>query len=410
MAKAMEEPSEQTHPGAPAQEAEHPAGEPQEPGPPQKTEQPGTGEAAAQRSEHREQGAREPELPAEEPTPEQGRPESEGSLQESEQQEQPSKDQPAEVRQPAEEAKESAGEPKQGPGYLQQLPPAVAKRFGEQLLKEAPTLTDLVKGVLRTEDILSRLVNVGEEKPKAPPGAQKEAAEKPDEKPEDKKEHPAYFQQIAKQVIAGRGDQLAQLAPTITLAAQRLLMNLDKLSRTIIIPDPKTATPEQMAAFHEAMGLPRPGEDYEINMESAKGLGGVKEFAQSFKAFAKDAALRSSVAQRLFDRLAAIAMRGEEARVAAGQKARDTFDARLKVAVGNGSQDISLTKTFFREFLDQRISDEMVLKKLEGAGLCTDTGFAISMAGLQKILGDLEELRPRQGRQGHYSDEWKKSN
>lgn len=159
-----------------------------------------------------------------------------------------------------------------------------------------------------------------------------------------------------------------------------------KLSRAVIIPDMKTAKPEEVAAFKKSMGIPEKPEDYTFKVEKDDANG--SKLAEGVRLLAATKGLTKSQAEAAFDFVAGLVKTGQEGQAKAAEEAKATFPARLLEAVGKDEKKAEEVTNRMTAFLAKEIGDPELVKQIEASGLLYNPAFATRLAAVQAKLGD----------------------
>lgn len=190
-----------------------------------------------------------------------------------------------------------------------------------------------------------------------------------------------------------------------------------KLGRAIVIPDPKTATQEEIAAFKKTMGIPEGPDKYEIKADAYKDIEGIEGLVADFRTRAAAWGLTKTQAQNAFDLMAGLAKSGMAAQTQAKKEHQESFQARLLEAVGKDEKKAEEVSNRFKEFLVKRIGDPEIVQDLADSGLLYSAKFAVKIAELSQAFDDTPYIRgaedrkgqPAKGAMGDYSPEFRKA-
>jgi len=190
-----------------------------------------------------------------------------------------------------------------------------------------------------------------------------------------------------------------------------------KLGRAIVIPDPKTASPEEIAAFKKTMGIPEGPDKYDIKADAYKDIDGIEGLVADFRTRAAAWGLTKSQAQGVFDLMAGLAKAGLETQIKAKQEHKESFQARLLEAVGKDEKKAEEVTNRMKEFLVKRIGDPEIVQDLADSGLLYSAKFAVKIAELSRAFDDTPYIRgaedrkgqPAKGAMGDYSPEFRKA-
>jgi len=161
-----------------------------------------------------------------------------------------------------------------------------------------------------------------------------------------------------------------------------------KLSRAVIIPDPKTATPEDVAAFKKGMGIPEKPEDYAFDAAKYKGTPEVDKLSEATRALAVTAGFTKGQAGKVFEFVAGLVKTGTDAQAQAKAEAQKTFPARLLESVGKDQKKADEVTNRFTAFMTKHIGDEALVKEIAGSGLMFNPAFATKIAEISAKLDD----------------------
>jgi hypothetical protein len=183
-----------------------------------------------------------------------------------------------------------------------------------------------------------------------------------------------------------------------------------KLGRAIVIPDPKTATADDMAAFRKTMGIPDSGDGYELNTEPYKGIKGIDDLAKDFRTRALANGLTKTQAAKEFEYLANIAKFGADQQAKAMADHKASFAARLLDACGKDAKVAEEVTNRYKAFLAKQIGDPEILKDLDASGIMYSAKFAAKVAEISKAFDDAPWVdgkppatKPAHGEMGSYS-------
>jgi hypothetical protein len=197
-----------------------------------------------------------------------------------------------------------------------------------------------------------------------------------------------------------------------------------QLARAIIPPDPKTGTPEEIAAFRKKINVPDTADGYQIDASAFKDLEGVDEVVKTLKekAFAKS--LNQKQAQGYVEDMLGFGKAAKEARTAAEKDAREKFDDRLGASIDPEKKlpaeklkgEVEGTKNLLMAFFVKTLKDPELVKDAAARGIFHDVRWARAFAGLQTLLGDETFIRGRtqgngegvskRGAMGSYSEDF----
>lgn len=169
-----------------------------------------------------------------------------------------------------------------------------------------------------------------------------------------------------------------------------------KLARAIVIPDPKTATPEEMAETRKRLGVPEKPDAYQLNIEAYKDLEGVADVVAILRQEAYDMALNGKQAQAYIENQLKRGKASIEARTAAAAEARSKFDERLAAAVNpegkltaeQVSAEVQKTKNLTTAFFAKTLKNADLAKDAAARGILYDPAWTRTFAALQELLGD----------------------
>lgn len=161
-----------------------------------------------------------------------------------------------------------------------------------------------------------------------------------------------------------------------------------KLSRAIVIPDPKTATPEDMAAFKKTMGIPDSPDAYDLKTDAFKDMEGVDGLAKEFKLRAASWGLTKGQAAQAFEFLAGIGKSGLEAQAKAKGDHKASFGDRLLEAVGKDQKKADEVMNRVRAFMVKQIADPDLIKDFDASGLLYSPKLAVKLAEISAKLDD----------------------
>lgn len=189
-----------------------------------------------------------------------------------------------------------------------------------------------------------------------------------------------------------------------------------KLGRAIVIPDPKSATVEEISAFKKTMGIPESPDKYDLKADAYKDIEGIEDLAADFRLRAAAWGLTKAQAQNAFDLMAGLAKSGIEAQAKAKQEHKDSFQARLLEMVGKDEKKAEEVTNRMKEFLVKRIDDKEIVQDLADSGLLYSAKFAVKIAELSKAFDDAPYIRgaedrsapAQRGAMGDYSPEFRK--
>lgn len=185
-----------------------------------------------------------------------------------------------------------------------------------------------------------------------------------------------------------------------------------KQSRALIIPDPKTATPEEMAAFKKTMGIPEAPEGYGLNAKGYENIPGMKELAEDFQKRAMSMGLPKGQAAQAFNYFAEITKRGMEGQEQAKKAQADAFPAALLESVGKDQKKADEVTNRVKLFMAKRIGDPEIVKAFADSGLLYSPKVALKLAELSKAFDDAPYHDGGAGNEskkdgmGHYSKQF----
>ncbi|MBU1081622.1 MAG: hypothetical protein KKB59_14160 [Spirochaetes bacterium] len=187
-----------------------------------------------------------------------------------------------------------------------------------------------------------------------------------------------------------------------------------KLARAVVIPDPKTATPEDMAAFKRTMGIPEKPEDYTFNADAYKGAPNIDKLTEASRTLAVTAGLTKGQAGKVFDFVAGLVKTGTDAQTQAKAETQKTFPARLLETVGGDAKKAEEVTNRLTKFMATEIGDAELVKEIADSGLLFNPRFAAKIAVLSAKLDDSpyvdgkETTSPKGPGQfgGNYSDDF----
>lgn len=160
----------------------------------------------------------------------------------------------------------------------------------------------------------------------------------------------------------------------------------DRLSRAVIIPDPKTAKPEEVAAFKKTMGIPEKLEDYKFKVEKDDENG--TKLAEGVRLLAASKGLTKAQAEAVFDFIAGLVKTGQEGQAKAAADAKASFPSRLLEAAGKDEKKAEEITNRMTAFLAKEIADPELVKQIEASGLLYSPAFATKLAAVHAKLGD----------------------
>lgn len=190
-----------------------------------------------------------------------------------------------------------------------------------------------------------------------------------------------------------------------------------KLGRSIVVPDPKNATVEEISAFKRTMGIPESPEKYDLKLEPYKDIQGIDKLAEDFRLRASTWGLTKTQAQKIFEMIAGLAKNGIETQNRLRQEHHEGFPDRLLEAVGKDEKKAEEVTNRLKEFLVKRIGDKEIVQDMADSGLLYSAKFAVKIAELSKAFDDAPYIRgaedrsaqAQRGGMGDYSPEFRKA-
>lgn len=192
---------------------------------------------------------------------------------------------------------------------------------------------------------------------------------------------------------------------------EELLDARGRLTRSLVIPDPKTAKPEDMAAFRKTMGIPENGDGYELAMDAYKGIKGIDDLAKDFRTRALASGLTKTQAAAQFEYLANIAKFANDQQAAALKAQKDTFAQRILESVGGDEAKAKEVQTRYTAFMAKHFGDAELVKQMDASEMLYSSRFAAKIAALSALLDDEamvdgknpDEKPASKGAFGHYN-------
>jgi len=161
-----------------------------------------------------------------------------------------------------------------------------------------------------------------------------------------------------------------------------------KLARSIVIPDPKTATPEDVAAFKKGMGIPEKPEDYAFDAGKYKDVPDMDKLSEAARSLSVTAGFTKGQAAKVFDFVASLVKTGTDAQAQVKAEARKTFPDRLLEEVGKDPKKAEEVTNRMTAFMTKEIGDAALIQQIADSGLMFNPAFAIKIAGISTKLDD----------------------
>ena len=161
-----------------------------------------------------------------------------------------------------------------------------------------------------------------------------------------------------------------------------------KLSRSIVIPDPKTATPEERAAFNKTMGIADTPDAYDLKTDAYKDMKGIDDMAKDFRTRAAGWGLTKGQAGQVFDFVASLGKFGQDSQAKAKADYKASFQTRLLEAVGGNEDEAKEITTRLTAFMSKQIADPELVKAFDESGLLYSPKLAAKLAELSKAFDD----------------------
>lgn len=204
---------------------------------------------------------------------------------------------------------------------------------------------------------------------------------------------PAYYSQLSPELrdkIKARPDwkEFREKVPRLNHLAEAYLDSKDKLGRAVIIPDPKTATPEDVAAFKKGMGIPDKPEEYAFDAEKYKGVPDMDKLTDAARALSLTAGLTKGQASKVFDFVAGLVKTGTDSQATQKAETEKTFPARLLEAVGKDQKKAEEVTNRLIAFMTKEIGDAALVQEFRDNGLMFNPAFATKIAALSAKLDD----------------------
>jgi len=220
------------------------------------------------------------------------------------------------------------------------------------------------------------------------------------------------------------GEYVAQFAPeirdnpawaehgTITDLGKAYLSLKDAQSKAITLPT-ENATPEQVRAFYDKLGVPKAPTEYDVSTD------GLPEDAKALEQMFRDNALKAGLtkgqAKKQWELLSGVIKTGTEQHKTQQDALKQTFPARLASALDKDypvkaerDQAATEAQNLFKAFADRT----GLTKALEAGNLHLDPAVVLAIAKDEKTRQPGEFQRgsdgkaPQQGTMGHYSAEF----
>lgn len=167
-----------------------------------------------------------------------------------------------------------------------------------------------------------------------------------------------------------------------------LIETRGKLSRAIVIPDPKDKDQEKFKAeakaFHERMGIPETPDGYELKAD-AKILD--KNFLSGFRKDAFEMGLTKTQAQKSLAKYEALAKQGMENIKATRKTAEDNLAPALRKALNNDDAEVEKNINLAKKHL-VRYGDKRVLNQMADSTLMYNPEFILKAAEIERLLAD----------------------
>jgi hypothetical protein len=158
--------------------------------------------------------------------------------------------------------------------------------------------------------------------------------------------------------------------------------------RAIVIPDPKTAKPEEIAAFKKGMGIPEKPEDYAFDAEAFKGTPNVDKLSEAVRGLATTAGFTKGQASKAFEFVAGLMKAGNDAQAQAQAERESTFGARLLESMGGDQAKAEEVTNRLTAFMATEIGDKELVQAIADSGLLHNPAFARKIAALSTKLDD----------------------
>lgn len=161
-----------------------------------------------------------------------------------------------------------------------------------------------------------------------------------------------------------------------------------KLSRAVIIPDPKTATADDVAAFKKRMGIPDKPEEYAFDAEKYKGVPDMDKLTEATRALSATAGFTKGQAGKVFDFIASLVKTGTDAQSTQKAEVEKSFPDRLLEAVGKDPKKAEEVTNRMIAFMTKEIGDAGLVQQFRDSGLMFNPAFATKIAALSAKLDD----------------------
>lgn len=208
---------------------------------------------------------------------------------------------------------------------------------------------------------------------------------------------PPFASQLSPEVRTKYGKDLESYAgKSLNDVVADLVDTRGKLSRAIIPPDPKTATPEEISALRAKIGVPEKPDGYQFSLDAYKDLEGVDDVVAVLRKEAYDMSLNGKQAQAYVENQLKRGKASIEARTAAAAEARAKFDERLAAAVNpegkltaeQVSAEVQKTKNLTTAFFAKTLKNADLVKDAAARGILYDPAWTRTFAAIQELLGD----------------------
>lgn len=161
-----------------------------------------------------------------------------------------------------------------------------------------------------------------------------------------------------------------------------------RLSHAIVVPDPKTAKPEDVVAFKKSMGIPEKPEDYAFEADKFKGTPNVDKLAEGMRAQAVAAGLTKGQAGKMFEFVASLMKVGMDGQTAQKAELQKTFPDRLLESVGKDPKKAEEVTNRMTAFMIKHIGDAALVNEMKESGILFNPTFAAKIAEISRRLDD----------------------